>query len=330
MTELPHYADVSAASARLAGFAVKTPLLSSAVLDERCGGRIFLKAENLQRTGSFKFRGAMNAIAALKEEGRDLATSGVIACSSGNHAQGVAEAARLHGITATIVMPSDAPRIKVERTRRSGADVLFYDRSNEDRDRVTAHHRKRLGACLIHPYDDPMVIAGQGTCALEAACEFDEKGVVPDTVLVCTGGGGLSAGIGIVIRERYPMARFHTVEPAGFDDYRRSLEAGERLQNAKGAGSVCDAILTPSPGQYSFSILKDYAAYGLAVSDEEALSAVAFAFHELKLAVEPGGAVTLAALLSGKIDVAGKTVLAIVSGGNIDPAMLARALNAAA
>jgi len=321
----PVYDDVVAAARRLKGHAIYTPLLRSPVLDEHCGGRIFLKAENLQRTGSFKFRGAMNAISALREAGNDLG-SGVIASSSGNHAQGIAEAARLHHIDATIVMPSDAPAIKVERTRRSGAHVVLYDRSSEDRDVVTAEHTRRLNAELIHPYNHPMVIAGQGTCALEAAETFEKLAIIPDRVLVCTGGGGLSSGIALVIQKHYPHARFHTVEPVGFDDYKRSLVAGARLANAATSGSVCDAILTPSPGEHSFSILKDYADEGLAISDAEALAAVAFAFHELKIVVEPGGAAALAALLSGKVDVSGECVLATLSAGNIDPEMLARSL----
>lgn len=329
MYDTPDYNDVVAASKRLSGFAVCTPLLSSPLLDVHCGGRVFLKAENLQRTGSFKFRGAMNAISALIDEGKDLRASGVIACSSGNHAQGIAEAARLRGISATIIMPSDAPEIKVMRTRRSGADVIFYDRSCDDRDEVTAEHRARLGAELIHPYNHPMVIAGQGTCGFEAANTLDEQHLTPDRVLVCTGGGGLSAGVGLVMKQRYPDAVFHTVEPVEFDDYRRSLIAGVRLENAKTSGSVCDAILTPSPGEHGFSILKDYANKGLTISDDEALSAVAFAFHELKTVVEPGGAAALAALLSGKVDVAGQTVLAVISGGNIDPDMLTKALSRA-
>ncbi|MEP3525903.1 MAG: threonine/serine dehydratase [Hyphomicrobiales bacterium] len=325
----PTYNDVVAAEKRLDGFATQTPLLTSPLLNERCGGRIFLKAENLQRTGSFKFRGAMNAITALMEEGKDLRSTGVLACSSGNHAQGIAEAARLRGVKATIIMPHDAPVIKVMRTRRSGADVIFYDRACEDRDVITAENTARLKAELIHPYNHPLVIAGQGTSGLEAANVFEEQGLVPDRVLACTGGGGLSAGIGLVIKEHFPKALFHTVEPIGFDDYKRSLIAGEVLENEKTIGSVCDAILTPSPGGISFSILKDYADEGLTISDEEALSAVAFAFHELKTVVEPGGAAALAALLSGKVDVAGQTILAVLSGGNIDQDMLMRALSEA-
>lgn len=326
---LPTFNDVLKAEKRLGGLAVRTPLLTSPLLDERCGGRIFLKAENLQRTGSFKFRGAFNAISALVEQHLDLKKKGVIACSSGNHAQGVAEAARLHNLPATIVMPVDAPAIKIARTRRSGANVVFYDRATEDRDEVSKFHAERTGAVFIHPFNEPLVIAGQGTCALEAVRDFGVHDIIPDRVLVCTGGGGLSAGVALVMKEHFPKAAFHTVEPVGFDDYNRSLAVGERLSNVTTAGSICDAIVTPMPGERSFEILHGYASPGLIVSDEEALAAVAFAFHELKTVLEPGGAVTLAALLSGRINVRGQTVLATLSGGNIDPEMMERALSLA-
>ena len=326
MLAAPTYDDVLKAVQRIDGFAVKTPLLSSKILDEISGARVFLKAENLQRTGSFKFRGAMNAISALLEERPEIRENGVIACSSGNHAQGIAEAAKLHSIPATIIMPSDAPEIKVMRTRRSGATVLFYDRENEDRDVVTNTKVLETGATLIHPFNNPYVIAGQGTCALEAAEIFDQQGLKPDCVFACTGGGGFSAGIALVMQERFPEARFHTVEPEGFDDYRRSLNEGKRVANDATTGSLCDAIITPMPGEISFSILKNYADTGYTISDEDALRAVAFAFNELKIVVEPGGAAALACLLSQRVDVKGQTVLVTLSGGNIDPAMMQRAL----
>lgn len=315
--------DVQAARKRLFGHAVETPLLSSHLLNDRLNARVFFKAENLQRTGSFKFRGAFNAVSALLDRGEIGPDRGIIACSSGNHAQGIAEAARLKGISATIIMPSDAPITKVERTKRSGAHVVFYDRSVEDREAVTHKHAEETGLALIHPYNEPLVIAGQGTCALEAMEQMGDE--TPDTVLVCTGGGGLSAGVALAVQHHAPGAAFHTVEPVGFDDYARSLVAGERVENARTSGSICDAIITPQPGEHSFSILNGYASDGLIVSDEEALHAVAFAFHELKTVVEPGGAVTLAALLFGKVDVTGKTVFATISGGNVDAPMMARA-----
>ena len=326
MLNPPIYQDVINAARRIKGHAIKTPLLTSHILDEMCGARVYLKAENLQRTGSFKFRGAMNSVTAYLEQEAELAKRGVIACSSGNHAQGIAEAARLLNVPATIIMPFDAPKIKVERTRRSGATVLFYDRAKEDRDEVTNAKAEELGAVLIHPYNNPYVMAGQGTCALEAVGFFEENDIELDRVFACTGGGGLSAGIALVMQERFSKAQFHTVEPEGFDDYSRSLESGERLTNATTVGSICDAIITPTPGELSFSILKGYAAEGLVISDEEALRAVAFAFNELKVVVEPGGAAALAALLSNKIDIQGETVLVTLSGGNIDPEMMRKAL----
>ena len=327
MLNAPTYQDVLNAARRIDGHAIKTPLLTSHILDEICGARVFLKAENLQRTGSFKFRGAMNSVSAYLEQNPDLAKRGVIACSSGNHAQGIAEAARLMHVPATIVMPFDAPKIKVERTRRSGATVLFFDRANEDRDEITNAKAEEMGAVLIHPYNNPYVMAGQGTCALEAANFFDENDIELNRVFACTGGGGLSAGIALVTQQRFSDAHFHTVEPEGFDDYSRSLKEGERLANASTVGSICDAIITPTPGELSFSILKDYAAQGLVISDEEALRAVAFAFNELKVVVEPGGAAALASLLSKKIDIQGESVLVTLSGGNIDPEMMRKALS---
>ncbi|MEP3234140.1 MAG: threonine/serine dehydratase [Hyphomicrobiales bacterium] len=327
MLNTPTYQDVLKATHRIAGHAIKTPLLTSNILDDLCGGRVFLKAENLQRTGSFKFRGAMNSVSAYLEQNPDLAKSGVIACSSGNHAQGIAEAARLLNIPATIIMPFDAPQIKVDRTRRSGATVLFFDRANEDRDVVTNAKAEELGAVLIHPYNNPYVMAGQGTCALEAIDFFDDNDIDLNRVFACTGGGGLSAGIATVLKERLPKVKFHTVEPEDFDDYSRSLVKGERVANPTTVGSICDAIITPTPGELSFSILKDYASQGLTISDEDALRAVAFAFNELKVVVEPGGAAALAALLSKKIDIRGETVLVTLSGGNIDPEMMQKALS---
>ena len=326
MAPLPTYDDVVAAGERLRGHATRTPLLSSSELDRLTGGRIFLKAECLQRTGSFKFRGAMNAISACIESGSRLGSGGVIAFSSGNHAQGVAEAARLHGIPATIIMPDDAPLSKISRTERAGAHVILYNRARDSRDAITRAHADRLGAALIHPFDNPHVIAGQGTLALEAVDELGENDLAPDVVLACTGGGGLSAGIALVMAKRCPGARFHTVEPEGFDDYRRSLLAGERLSNPLASGSICDAILTSQPGALSFDILKSCAGEGLVVSDAEAMKAVAFAYHELKIVVEPGGAVALAALLSGRIDVGEKIVFATLSGGHVDPDVFERAL----
>ena len=323
MENLPTIADVRAAAKRIAGEVVRTPLLRSDLLDARAGGRVFLKAENLQRTGSFKFRGAFNAVSACRE----AAQGGVVACSSGNHAQGVAEAAAIHGLPATIVMPRDAPKAKMERTRRAGATVVEYERFEEDRTAIAQGIAERDGAVFIHPYEDPYVIAGQGTCGLEIVEQLREVGAVPDAVLVCAGGGGLASGVSLAVRDAFTDVAIHAVEPEGFDDQRRSLERGERVAVEPGHTSVCDAIVTEMPGERAFAILRDHAS-GLVVSDDEVLRAVAFAFHELKLVVEPGGAVALAAILFGKLPTRGRTLVATLSGGNIDPAMLHRALAA--
>ncbi|MEM8750242.1 MAG: threonine/serine dehydratase [Pseudomonadota bacterium] len=323
MTDLPDISDIRAAAETLRGEAVRTPLINSRVLDDLVGGQIFLKSENLQRTGSFKFRGGYNAVSNLPAS---AAQTGVLACSSGNHAQGVAEAARLMGYKATILMPQDAPETKKERTKRSGAGVVEYDRWTQDRDTVVQEMADKSGAPIIHPYETFHVIAGQGTVGLEIAEDMQAMGLVPDHYLVCTGGGGLLAGSALGLTSSFPDVQMHTVEPEGHDDQRRSHEAGERLGGNSKNPSVCDAIVTPMPGFKSFAMCLGKLGQGLVISDEEALKAVAFAFRELKLVVEPGGAAALAAILSGKLDVRGKTIVATLSGGNIDAAMMARAL----
>ena len=317
------FQDILDAAERIRGHAVRTPLLRSPVLDEKVGGTVLIKAENLQRTGSFKFRGAFNRLNMIAEGDRP---KGVVACSSGNHAQGIAQGARLLGMPATIVMPSDAPRIKLDRTRGYGAEVIAYDRATEDRDAIAAEICERTGAAFVHPYNDPGVIAGQGTTGLEIAVQAAEYGLQPEHVLACTGGGGLSSGLALAVSKRLPGAIFHTVEPEAFDDYRRSLVTGERQKNPVLSGSICDALMANSPGSIGFSILQRLAGNGLTVTDDEVLAAVAFAFFELKLVVEPGGAAALAAVLSGKFDVSGKTIALVLTGGNIDPQMLARAV----
>jgi threonine dehydratase len=321
---IPDIADIREAANRIAVHAVRTPLLSGTILDELTGARVFVKCEPLQRTGSFKFRGAYNALALLGREGR---ANGVVAVSSGNHAQGVAEAARLFGTAATIVMPADAPAIKRQRTERSGARIVPYDRATEDREAIAAGIVAGTGAAHIHPFDDPAVIAGQGTAGLEIADELDRLGAVPDRLFIPCGGGGLSAGVGLALRDRFPDIGLTLVEPEGFDDYRRSLRVGERLSNSRFSGSLLDALLAPSPGAIGFAINRTLGAHSVTVSDAEALRAVAIAFRELKLSVEPGGAAGLAALLGE--DLAGRTVVVVLSGGNIDEAVLARALDSA-
>ncbi len=312
----PGFAEIEAAARRLAGVAEETPLLRSAALDELAGAEVLLKPEMLQRTGSFKFRGAYNRIAQLSEAER---SAGVVAFSSGNHAQGVAAAAALLGTPATIVMPADAPAIKIENTRGYGAEVLCYDRYRQEREAVAAEIVAERGATLVRPYDDRDIIAGQGTCGLEIARQAEHQGGAVDLLLVCCGGGGLVSGIALAFGELSPATEIFAVEPAGFDDTARSLAAGERLGNDPEARSFCDALLAARPGAVTFEINRQRLAGGLVVSDAEVAQAMAFAFRVLKLVVEPGGAVALAALLSGKARARGKRVGVVLSGGNVDP-----------
>jgi threonine dehydratase len=319
----PSLADIHCAADRLAGLAVKTPLVSHPFLDDAAGARVLVKCENLQRNGSFKFRGAYNAIACLDPAVRG---EGIVAISSGNHAQAVGEAAGLFGVKATIVMPKDAPAIKTARTLRTGARVVDFDRESEDREAVAARILAEEGGTLIHPFNSPNTIAGQGTIGLEIVSDTAALGVVPEALLIPCSGGGLAAGIGIAVRASHPDVAMVLIEPDGFDDYARSLEVGEIRSNDKTSGSICDGLLIEAPGEIAFAITKEFGAQCLSVSDDEVLSAVAFAFNELKLVVEPSGAVALAALLSGKFAAKGMTVVAVISGGNIDEAMLTRAL----
>ncbi len=318
---LPTVADVDEAARRLAGVALHTPLLSSAALDAMTGGRVFLKAETLQRTGSFKFRGAYNKLAALPAEQR---AGGVVAFSSGNHAQGVAAAARLLGMPCVIVMPSDAPRAKRERTAALGAEVVLYDRLRDDREAIAGSIAKERGATLVPPYDDALIIAGQGTAGREIVEDLAALGLKPDIVVVTASGGGLTAGIALAVKARVPSATLYTAEPAGFDDHARSFKSGRREQNAALTGTICDALMARTPGKLTFAINRSLVGAGVAASDDEVAAAVAFAFAELKLVVEPGGAVALAALMTGKIDVRGKVAVAILSGGNVDPELFSR------
>ncbi|MBO6765974.1 threonine/serine dehydratase [Maricaulis sp.] len=319
----PSYSDIADAAERLAGHAVRTPLLRNDVLDERTGARVFVKAECLQRTGSFKFRGAFNRISRMDS---DEKTRGVMAYSSGNHAQGVAAAARINGTTAKILMPADAPRSKVEGVKFWGGEVVEYDRGTQNREEMGRAIAEAEGRVLVPPYEDPFIIAGQGTAALEASEQMAEAGAVPDIVICPAGGGGLIAGTGMAMLHHHPSVQVWAAEPVGFDDFRRSLASGQREVNERLTGSVCDAIITPTPGELTWSINSGQLAGGAAVSDDEALAAVAFAWRHLKIVVEPGGAVALAAVLTGRVETRGKTVCVIASGGNVDRAMFTRAL----
>jgi threonine dehydratase len=321
--QLPGFAEVQAAAERIAGQASVTPLLEYADLNTRVEGRILIKPETLQRTGSFKFRGAFNKLSQIPAAARPR---GVLAYSSGNHAQGVAAAAQLLAIPATIVMPADAPAIKVANTKAYGARVVFYDRYSEAREEIAARLLEDSGAILVKPYDDPEIIAGQGTCGLELSRQAIERGAQPDAVLLCCGGGGLSSGSALAIRELLPDSEIFSVEPAGFDDTARSLASGRRLANDPAARSICDALLSPSPGELTFALNRRLLSGGLAVSDDEVLAAMAYAFRNLKLVVEPGGAVCLAAVLAGRIETRGRTIALTLSGGNVDPGIFHQAL----
>lgn len=322
-TRLPDFADVQTAARRLGGHARRTPLLAGTPLDAITGGRVLLKLESLQHTGSFKFRGAYNRLAQLDPAQRK---AGVVAFSSGNHAQGVAYAARLLGVPATIVMPADAPRVKLQNTLALGADVVTYDRLRESREQIAARLAAERGAVLVPSFDDPDIIAGQGTVGLEIAEQAAELGLALDDVVVCTSGGGLVAGVALAIHALSPGTRVWTAEPEGHDDHRRSLAAGQREANAPGTRSICDALLAPEPGVLTFAINRRLLAGGLAVSDAEVRAAIAFAARTLKLVVEPGGAVALASVLAGKLESNGRTVAVVLSGGNIDDELLRNVL----
>lgn len=314
---------IESAAERLRGHARMTPLLSSPFLDEIAGRRVFVKPECLQHTGSFKFRGAWSALSAMPEEQRK---NGVIAFSSGNHAQGVALAASRHGVPAVIIMPEDAPALKIANTRALGAEVVLYDRATGNREEIGAALAADRGLTLVKPYDEPQVIAGQGTTGLEIAVQARAEGIEAADVLVCCGGGGLTSGIALALEGHAPGMRARPVEPAGFDDVARSLAAGEILRNPALSGSICDAIVTPQPGAITFPIMQRLCGAGIAVTDDECLRAVALAFLRLKIVLEPGGAAALAAALFHPDTIQGDAVIAVGSGGNIDPAMFARAL----
>lgn len=315
----PTFDDIRAAAARIGPLAVRTPLLESAALNERLGARILVKPEVLQRTGSFKFRGAYNKISALPEAER---RRGIVAFSSGNHAQGVATSARMFGIDAVIAMPTDTPAVKVRNVEAAGASVIRFDRFKDDRMAVVSHLIE-AGRILVPPYDDPAIIAGQGTIGLELVEQADELGAPLDLVVTPCGGGGLIGGVSLAVKARSPATEVWGAEPEHFDDTRRSLQAGRRVGNEAGHTSICDAILTHEPGVITFEINRRTLAGAAAVTDAEAASAMREAASLFKLVVEPGGAVALAAILSGRIPCEGRTVAVVLSGGNVDPASYA-------
>lgn len=314
---------IRAAATRLKGHVRHTPLLSSRFIDEIAGRRVLVKPECLQHTGSFKFRGGWSALSALDPDTR---AKGVIAFSSGNHAQGVALAAKRHGAPAVIIMPSDAPSLKIENTRALGAEVVLYNRASEDRDEIGDRLSAERGLTLIKPFDEPLVIAGQGTCGLEIAADAKELQIDEADVLVCCGGGGLTSGIALACEADHPGLRVRPVEPDGFDDVKRSLAAGAIQRNNAMSGNICDAIITPQPGDLTFPIMQRLCGPGLSISEDEALRAMAIAFQRLKLVAEPGGAAALAAALFRKDEIETDTVIVTISGGNVDAAMFAKAL----
>lgn len=315
---------IEAAAERLRGVALRTPLLSSPFLDDIAGRHVLVKPECIQHTGSFKFRGGWSAVSALPIADR---ARGVIAYSSGNHAQGVALAARRHAAPCVILMPSDAPRVKIDNTRALGAEVVLYDRETGDRDAIGAALAEDRGLTLIKPFDEPQVIAGQGTTGLEIAEDAVREGVSEAEVLVPCGGGGLTSGIALACEAKAPGLAVRPVEPEGFDDVKRSLASGGIERNNRTSGSLCDAIITPAPGQITFPILKRLCGSGLVVTEDEALAAMAAAFKRLHVVIEPGGAVALAAALFHPDEISGDTVIVVASGGNVDRAVFIEALN---
>ena len=323
MSSLPTFSDVQAAARRLEGVTLRTPLLENQRVNDRLGGRLFLKAECLQRTGSFKLRGAYNFLASMSEADR---RKGAVGWSSGNHAQGLAEAGRLLGVKTTIVMPADAPALKVANTRASGAEVVLYDRVKDSREEIGTGIAQKTGATIVPPYDHPWILTGQGTAGIEIAEQARALGVTLDAVAAPCSGGGLATGVALGVKGISPTTTVHAGEPAGFDDLARSLASGKKEKNEKLSGSICDALLAPTPGDVTFPLAQQVLGPGLVVSDDEVLDAMELAFREFKLVLEPGGAVALAAALTAKLPVKGRAVAVVCSGGNVDHETFARAL----
>ncbi len=321
--EMTDIAQIEAAAFRLAGHARRTPMLSSPALDAIAGRRVLVKAECLQHTGSFKFRGGWSAISGLDPDARGR---GVLGYSSGNHAQGLASAAKAHGIPCVILMPADAPGVKIANTRAHGAEVILYDRATADRQAMGDRLAAERGLTVIPPFDHPLVIAGQGTAGLEIAEQAVEAGVHQADVVICCSGGGLAAGVALALESRAPGLRVRTAEPEGFDDMARSLAAGSPQRNARATGSVCDAILSPEPGRLTLPILARLAGPGLVVTDDEALEAMVLAFRHMRIVLEPGGAAGLAAALFRRDLIGGETVIALATGGNVDESLFSAAL----
>jgi len=321
----PTIEAIRAADVRIRPYALRTPLIENTRLNELLGGRVLLKLETLQRVGAFKFRGAYNKISRIDKAQHP---GGVVAISSGNHAQGVADSAALMGLPAVIVMPADAPAIKVARTKKLGAEVVLYDRQHEDREVIGKRLMAERDAIMVHPFDDPEIIAGQGTAGLEIVEQAQATGASPDLVIVPCSGGGLLSGVAIAVHSGFPGAQVVSAEPEGFDDFARSLDSGKRESNTTKAGSICDALMSEMPGEVTFAACTEQNVRGVAVPEADVRAAVRYAFSELKLVVEPGGAVAFAALLSRRVPLNGRTAVVVLSGGNIDPALFAEIVNA--
>ena len=323
LINIPTLEDIEMAHNAIKPLIHKTPVLSSEGLNQIAGCEVYFKCENFQKVGAFKMRGASCAVLSLTETEK---SKGIATHSSGNHAQGVAMAAQILGIPAIIVMPKDAPEIKLNRTRAYGAEVRLYCRQTESREEIASDIAKNSGAVLVPSFDDPHIIAGQGTCGLELVAQAKQKNLDPEILLSPCGGGGLIAGVSVAVKSLLPNIQIYAVEPEGFDDHSRSLQSGRRESIKSGANSFCDALLAPSPGKLTWEINERNLCKGLVVSDAEVAHAISFAFHYLKLVIEPGGAVALAALLYKKIDVSGSVVGLIVSGGNVDPMLFSECL----
>lgn len=324
LRDLPAFDDIEDAAQQLRGITFHTPLLRNAALDERIGAPVWIKPETLQRTGSFKMRGAWNRISRIPEADR---RRGIVAFSSGNHAQGVAESARILGLHATIVMPADAPKAKIDAARGRGAQVRLYDRLNESREHIAAEIVETTGATLIRPFDDAWIMAGQGTVGLEAATDANAAGIALSSVICNASGGGLIAGVAVAFEALSPATQIWVAEPAGHDDIRRSLASGRIIANEPGCRSIADALLAPEPGVLPFQVHQRRLAGGFAATDDQLLDAMSFAFHHLKLVVEPGGACSLAVLLNNAGHFAARgPVLVVLSGGNVDADLFSKAI----
>tara|TARA_B100000676_G_C18058729_1_gene836251 strand:+ start:461 stop:1441 length:981 start_codon:yes stop_codon:yes gene_type:complete len=324
MTDVLSIENIRSASLGLSNEAFRTPLLESFTLNEKLGCRLLVKAETLQRTGSFKFRGAFNKISNIPKKQRKY---GIVAFSSGNHAQGVAAAAKKFGINTKIIMPKDAPKIKIANTRAYGAEILFYDRSRDDRRSIGEKIVKKTGAVLVHPFDDPLVVAGQGTVGLEVAEQAQALNVTLDDFLAPCGGGGLISGCALALKTESPKTEIHSVEPVGFDYTARSLAAKKRIKGTHKGTSICDALLSLEPGKISHSLNAKLLKSCITVTDEMVIEAMKVAFQYFKLVVEPGGAAALAGVLSGQFKVYGRTLAVVLSGGNVDPGKYRKVLD---